>query len=329
METEATRTILSWYPALTSAQELNLRRIINYGRLGGTGKFVILPVDQGFEHGPGRSFQPNPVGYDPVYHAQLAIAAGCNAYAAPLGALEAASLAVLSITNDQLPTILKVNSHDLMMGDTDDPLPALTAWVDDAVRLGCAAVGFAIYPGSVHSRTMYQQVKELAADARKAGLVVVLWAYPRGSGLPTLDEVHKASGSKYKVISKGDIEAAVDLVCYGVHIAAQLGAHIIKCKPTTALIVLPDHIKRKTYEGVPIETLADRTRLVVKSAFDGHRIVINSGGEAKETEKILEEVRQLKAGGSFGSIVGRNSFQRPKEDGIALLHAIQDIYASP
>jgi class I fructose-bisphosphate aldolase len=150
---------------------------------------------------------------------------------------------------------------------------------------------------------MYEQVRELASDARAAGLVVVVWAYPRGSGLPSKD-----------------VETAVDIVCYAVHIAAQLGAHIIKCKPSKAVIGLPDHVKKNTYEGVPIDTLADRTKIVVKSAFNGHRIVINSGGE------VLEEVTQLAAGGSFGSIVGRNAFQRAKDESIILLHQIQDIY---
>ncbi len=306
MNTKRVAEILSWYPALTKQQRHNLLRFINYGRIGGTGKFVILPVDQGFEHGPGRSFEPNPAGYDPVYHAKLAIDSGCNGYAAPLGAIEAAADV---IAEADLPVILKVNSHDLMMPDSSDPFPAVTAWVDDAVRLGCAAVGFTIYPGSVHSKEMYEQVKELAKDARSAGLVLVVWAYPRGSGLPSKD-----------------VETAVDVCCYAVHIAAQLGAHIIKCKPTIGVIGLPDHVKRETYKNVPIDTLADRTKLVVKSAFDGHRIVINSGGEAKKEEDILEEVRQLAAGNSFGSIVGRNSFQRPKEESIALLHKIQDIY---
>ena len=308
MDKERVSEILSWYPDLTSAQRRNLFWIISHGRIGSSGKFVILPVDQGFEHGPGRSFEPNPAGYDPVYHAQLAIDAGCNAYAAPLGALEAATDV---LADAGLPTILKINSHDLMMPDSGDPFPAVTAWIDDAVRLNCAAVGFTIYPGSTHSREMYEQVREMVKDARKAGKIAVVWAYARGSGLPSKD-----------------VETAVDVVCYAVHIAAQLGAHIIKCKPAKGVIGLPDHIKRGTYDGVPIDTLADRTKLVIKSAFGGHRIVINSGGEAKGTEEVLEEVRQLKAGGSFGSIVGRNSFQRPNDEAIALLHQIQDIHVS-
>jgi class I fructose-bisphosphate aldolase len=283
-------------------------RIINYGRIGGTGKFVILPVDQGFEHGPSRSFLPQPSGFDPRYHARLAVDGGCNAYAAPKGALAAAADL---IAKEDLPTILKVNSHDLLMPDASDPFPAITSWVDDALELGCAAVGFSIYSGSVHSREMYDQARQLAQDARDAGLIVVLWAYPRGSGLPS-----KA------------VETAVDVVCYGVHIAAQLGAHIIKCKPTIAKIGLPDHVRRETFKDVAIDTLAARTRLVMQSAFDGHRIVINSGGPAKGTEAILDEIRQLKDGGSFGSIVGRNTFQRPLKAAIELLHKIQDIHVS-
>ncbi|MEK7397901.1 MAG: class I fructose-bisphosphate aldolase [Candidatus Poribacteria bacterium] len=304
--------IMSWYPAMTPMQKHNLLRFINYGRIGGTGKFVMLPVDQGFEHGPGRSFQPNPAGYDPVYHAKLAIDSGCNGYAAPLGQVEAASDI---IAEADLPTILKVNSHDLMMPDDDDPNPAITSWVDDAVRLNCAAVGFTIYPGSLHSKDMYEQVRELAQDARAAGLVVVVWAYPRGSGLKAKE------GLKSK-----DIETAVDVVCYAVHIAAQLGAHIIKCKPTSALVGLADHVKRGTYKDAPIDTLADRTKIVVKSAFDGKRIVINSGGEAKEDQEVLDEIKQLAEGTSFGSIVGRNAFQRSKDEAISLLHQIQDLY---
>lgn len=300
--------ILSWYPALTEPQRRNLLRIINHGRIGGSGYFVILPVDQGFEHGPGRSFEPNPQGYDPVYHAFLAVKAGCNAHAAPLGAVEAAAEV---ISRHQLPVILKVNSHDLMMPDANDPFPAITAWVDDAVRLGCVAVGFSIYPGSCHSREMYNQVRELVKDARKAGLLVVVWAYPRGSGLPSREA-----------------ETALDVVSYGVHIAAQLGAHIIKSKPATNVIALPDYIKKKIYADVQMDSLAARTKIVVQSAFNGHRIVIFSGGEAKETEKILAEVRELKAGNAFGSIVGRNSFQRPEPEGVQLLHQIQNIYVS-
>ena len=300
--------IMSWYPSLTEKQQQNLLKLITYGRIGGSGKFVILPVDQGFEHGPARSFQPNPAGYDPRYHAELAVKAGCNGYAAPLGALEAAADI---IAKENLPIILKVNNHDGMMPDDKDPFPALTSWVDDAVRLNAAAVGITIYPGSVHAREMYEQVKHLVADARAAGLIVVVWAYARGSGLPN-----------------EEAETALDVVSYAVHIAAQLGAHIIKCKPAKKLIALAGNVKKGVYDGLPMDTLADRTKLVVQSAFGGRRIVICSGGDAKKTEDLLAEITELKKGGAFGSIVGRNSFQRPEKEAIDLLHKIQDIYVS-
>ena len=289
-------------------QKENFLKIINHGRTGGSGYFVILPVDQGFEHGPGRSFEPNPPGYNPLYHVRLAIEGGCNAYAAPLGAIEAG---IDEIKKHRLPVILKVNSHDLMMLDSQDPMPALTAWVDDAVRLNCEAVGFTIYPGSSQAREMYHQLKSLVADARKAGLIVVVWAYPRGSGLPSKEA-----------------ETALDVVAYGVHIACQLGAHMIKCKPPSALVSLPENVKRNLYSQ-SLSDLAGRVKVVIEAAFMGRRIVIFSGGEKKESGEVLEEIRELKKGGSFGSIVGRNSFQRPFKDGVVLLRQIQDIYLQP
>lgn len=298
--------ILSWYSALTSGQKLNLLKLINTGKLAGTGKFVILPVDQGFEHGPARSFAPNPAGYDPVYHVQLAVKGGCNAYAAPLGAVEAA---YDEIKKSNLPIILKCNSHDLMMPDKNDPLPAVTAWVDDAVRLGLPAVGFTIYPGSAHSQTMYQQLRELVRDATKADLIVVVWSYPRGSGLPNKEA-----------------ETAIDVVAYAVHIACQLGAHLIKCKPPTEKIGLPEN--EKIYKKIKIDTLSERVKHIVQSAFGGKRIVIFSGGPAKEKEELLTEVREIKAGGGFGSIVGRNTFQRPEAEALQLLAQIIEIYKS-
>jgi class I fructose-bisphosphate aldolase len=311
---EQVKKILSWYPAMTEAQKANFVRLIDYGRIGGTGKFVILPVDQGFEHGPGRSFEPNPVMYDPVNHAQLAIDAGCNAYAAPIGCLEKAKDI---IDKAGIPTILKVNNHDMLMPDGSDPFPAITSWAEDAARLKCAAVGFTLYPGSAHSREIYEQARALVKDARSLGLVVVMWSYARGSGLLPADEQLKPK----------DIETAVDVICYAVHIAALLGAHIIKAKPPKALIGLKDSVKNGAYKNASIETLSDRIRLMAQAAFNGERVVINSGGEAKGTEEVLAEITELARGGSFGSIVGRNSFQRPHKEAVELLHSIQDIYA--
>lgn len=297
------REILSWYASDNPGTKSNLARILNHGRLAGTGKLVILPVDQGFEHGPARSFASNPPGYNPHYHFELAIEAGCNAYAAPLGFLEAGAAEFAG----ELPLILKLNNHDTLL-DEKDPLPAQTANVQDALRLGCAAVGYTIYPGSSHCQEMYQQLREIAQEAKNFGLAVVVWSYPRGSGL-----------------SK-EGETAVDVVSYAVQIAAQLGAHIIKVKLPT------DHIEKpaakKVYETyqIPIKTLAERVRHVVQSAFDGRRIVIFSGGTKEEDEVFFNEVRAIREGGGFGSIIGRNSFQRPKPKALEFLAMVMKIY---
>lgn len=295
--------ILSWYPADQRTTLANLRRILMHGRTGGSGKLVVLPVDQGFEHGPGRSFAANPAGYDPRYHARLAIDAGCSAHALPLGA---ARMVAPEYAED-LPLILKCNSADgLYVGE--DPEPALVAGVEEALALRCAAVGFTIYPGSARRNEMYAQARSLARDAEAAGLPLVLWSYPRGSGVSVPGRT------------------AVDVVAYAAHLACQLGAHIVKVKPPSE--VLESEAARSALEraGVPLDTLADRVRHVVQSAFDGHRIVIFSGGAAKETAAVLEENRQTAMGGGFGTIMGRNSFQRPHDEAVHLLGNVIDIH---
>jgi fructose-bisphosphate aldolase, class I len=295
--------ILSWYEG-DDAQTLgNLRRLLEQGRTGGTGKLVVLPVDQGFEHGPARSFAANPAGYDPRYHAQLALDAGCSAHALPLGAAQMVSPGFAS----ELPLILKCNSGDSLYVGAD-PEPAVTATVEDAVRLGCAAVGFTIYPGSSARNRMYENLRSLATDAAYAGLPVVVWSYPRGSG----------------VSEQG--RTAVDVVAYAAHLACQLGAHIVKVKPPTEMVESGPARKALEKASVPLGTLADRVRHVVQSAFDGHRIVIFSGGAAKETAAVLEENRQTALGGGFGTIMGRNSFQRPHAEAVQLLHDVMDIH---
>jgi len=301
---ERVREILSWYSSDNPGTLTNLARLMNTGRLGGTGRFVILPVDQGFEHGPARSFAKNPDGYDPRYHFRLAIDAGCNAYAAPLGFLEAGAAEFAG----EIPLILKLNNSDSLYGGTD-PSPALTGSVDEALRLGCAAIGFTIYPASAARNEMYGELRELTAEAKRKGLAVVVWSYPRGSG-----------------ISK-DGETAIDVVAYAAQIACQLGAHVIKVKPPTAHI--EQGAAKKVYESerIKIDTLADRVRHVVQSAFGGRRIVIFSGGEAKTNDAVFDEVRGVRDGGGFGSIIGRNSFQRPKKEALEFLGTVMDIYA--
>jgi len=301
--TERVKEILSWYEGDNPGTRTNLARLLNHGRLAGTGKLVILPVDQGFEHGPARSFAPNPAGYDPDYHFQLAIDTGCNAYAAPLGFLEAGADRFL----DRVPLILKLNNHDVLH-DEKDPLSAVTSGVDDALRLGCVAVGFTIYPGSSAAQTMYGQLREIAHEAKAKGLAVVVWSYPRGSDL-----------------SKAG-ETAIDVVAYAAQIAAQMGAHVIKVKLPSNHVELGEAQKAYQKHHVPIATPAERVRHVVQSAFDAKRIVIFSGGAAKGDEEFFDEVRAIRDGGGFGSIIGRNSFQREKEDAHAFLDTVMGIY---
>jgi len=297
------REILSWYDSDNAGVRTNLARMLNHGRLGGTGKMVILPVDQGFEHGPARCFASNPDAYDPRYHFQLAIEARCNAYAAPLGFLEAG---VTDYCGD-IPLILKCNNHDVL-NDEPDPLSAITSWVDDALRLGCVAVGFTIYPGSTERITMYEQLRTLTQEAKAAGLAVVVWSYPRGSS-----------------ISK-EGETAIDVVTYAAQIAAQVGATIIKVKLPSARVELAEAQKVYQQYEIPISTLADRVRHVIQTTFNGRRIVIFSGGATVADEQFFGEVRAIRDGGGFGSIVGRNSFQRKKPEALKFLDTIIGIY---
>lgn len=303
--TDRVREILSWYSSENPGTLANLYRMLMTGRLAGTGKLVMLPVDQGFEHGPARSFAPNPAGYDPRYHFQLAIDAGCNAYAAPLGFIEAGAAEFAG----QIPLILKANNSDILYSDSD-PIPAVTASVEDALRLGCGAIGFTIYPGSEHRKEMYEELRELSLEAKAAGLVVVVWSYPRGSGL-----------------SK-EGETAVDVCAYAAQIAAQLGAHIIKVKPPSAHVEVPAARKAMEAAGVKTDTLAERVAHVIQGAFSGRRIVIFSGGATASTESVLEENRQTALGGGFGTIMGRNSFQRSHDEAVDLLQKVMDIHAA-
>jgi len=302
--TKRVREILDCYRGGVPGIRANLARLLMSGRLAGTGRLLILPVDQGFEHGPARSFAVNPSGYDPRYHCELAIDAGCNAYAAPLGLLEAGAADAAG----QIPLILKLNNSDSLQGG-DDYNQAVTGSVRDALRLGCCAVGYTIYPGSAYSQDMYERLREIALEAKSVGLAVVVWSYPRGGRLT------KAG------------ETAIDVVCYAAQIAAQLGAHVIKVKVPTDHIEQAEAKKVYAAEHIPISTPADRIRHVIQSAFHGRRIVIFSGGAKGEDKTIFDEVRAIRDGGGFGSIIGRNSFQRPKPDALTFLETCMKIYA--
>jgi fructose-bisphosphate aldolase, class I len=302
--TAEVRKILSKYEGENPGVKGKLCQMLMNGRLGGTGKMIILPVDQGFEHGPARSFAPNPAGYDPHYHYQLAIDAGLNAYAAPLGPLEVGA----DTFAGQIPTILKVNSANSLMSDTAGKNQAITASVDDALRLGCAAIGFTIYPGSDCALDMFEEIVEMRREAASVGIPTVIWSYPRG-----------------EAVTK-DGETAVDVGAYAAHIAALLGAHIIKIKLSTDHLMQPECQKVYTEQKIDISTLAARVAHCVKASFDGRRIIVFSGGASKGSDAVLDDARAILAGGGNGSIIGRNSFQRSREDALELLGKLVDIY---
>jgi class I fructose-bisphosphate aldolase len=304
--TPAVENILANYESDNKLVLNNLARMLMHGKTGGTGRMVILPVDQGFQHGPARSFAVNPAAYDPHFHFQLGIDSGCNAYAAPLGALEAGARTFAR----QIPLILKVNHSNSLASaeEKKNPDQAVIGTVDDAVRLGCSAVGFTIYPGSDACYAQMEEFAALSREAKNAGLATVLWVYPRGGNL-----------------SK-DGETALDVISYGAHMGCLMGAHIIKVKLPTDY--LENAEAKKVYEGKNIarSTLTERVADVVKSCFNGRRLVVFSGGAAKDTAAILEEAKAIRDGGGNGSIMGRNAFQRPRAEALTLLSDIMDIY---
>ena len=302
--TRIIKKILNNYESDNPGVKANLANILMSGKLAGTGKLVILPVDQGFEHGPARSFAKNSLGYDPHYHFKLAINAGLSAFAAPLGMLEAGA----DTFAGQIPLIMKVNSSNSLSREKGAPTQAITGSVSEAIRLGCSAVGFTIYPGSDAALDMITEIQDIALEAKDAGLAVVVWSYPRGGD-----------------ISK-EGETAIDIVSYAAHMAALVGAHIIKVKPPTSFIELSEAKKVYMSENIPIDTLTDRIKHVVQSCFNGRRLVVFSGGNSRDNDSLLKEVKELYLGGASGSIIGRNSFQRPYDEALNLLNQITNIY---
>lgn len=302
--TRIVQKILSNYEGETPGVKANLCRMLMQGKLGGTGKMIILPVDQGFEHGPARTFAANPAAYDPHYHYQLALDAGLNAYAAPLGMIEAGA----DTYAGQIPTILKVNSANSLLSETAGKNQAITACVDDALRLGCSAIGFTIYPGSDAQLEMYEEISAMREEAARKGVATVIWSYPRG-----------------EAVTK-DGETGIDVAAYAAQIAALLGAHIIKIKLSTDHLMLPEAKKVYEAEGIDIATQAARVRHCMQSSFNGRRIVVFSGGARKGADSVYDDARAIRDGGGNGSIIGRNSFQRPRDEALEMLGKLVDIY---
>jgi len=299
--TPTVKKILSHYESDNPGTKANLCRILMTGKLAGTGKMVILPVDQGFEHGPARSFGINPEAYDPHYHYQLAIDSGCNAYAAPLGALEAGA----DTFAGAIPLILKINSSNSLISAKDQ---SINGSISDALRLGCSAIGFTIYPGSEYMLEQQEEIVALSEEAKAVGIATVIWSYVRGP----------------KISKEG--ETAIDSIAYGAHMAAQLGAHIIKVKLPTDHLELPE--AKKVYEDqkIAIKTQGERVKHIMQSSFAGRRLVVFSGGATKGMDDVYEDARAIYEGGGNGSIIGRNCFQRPREESLQMLDKIMDIY---
>ena len=301
--TTTTKKIISYYTHENVGVRSNLMKMLGQGKLGGSGRMIILPVDQGFEHGPDRSFAVNPPAYDPNYHHQLAIDAGLSAYAAPLGLLQTSSDSFYG----QIPTILKINSSNTLANSLDQ---AVTGSIDDALKLGCAAIGFTIYPGSDHNFELMEEYRSLSHEAKSKGLAVVLWAYARGANIS----------------KKG--ETSMNIISYAAHMSALLGANIIKVKLPSDF--LEEDPTKAAFENskIAIGTLTERVAHIKKVAFEGKRLVVFSGGDAKDDQSLFNEIKAIHHGGGNGSIIGRNCFQRSREDSLKLLDQIIQIYKS-
>ena len=308
--TARVKDILSWYESDNPGTKASIARMLMTGTLAGSGKLIILPVDQGFEHGPARSFGMNPEAYDPHYHFQLAIDSGCSAYCSVLGMLEAGA----GTFAGQIPLVLKMNSSNSLYPNSpkeiNQPNQAVTASIKDALRLGCSAIGFTIYPGSGASYDMFEEIRELIREGKEAGLATIIWSYPRGGFLTKPGET------------------AVDICTYGAHMAALLGAHIIKVKLPDDTLELPEAKKVYQDEKVDVSTMAKRVAHVKQATFNGKRLVIFSGGNTKGSDAVFEDVRAIREGGGDGSIMGRNVFQRPRQESLEMLAKIMDTLKS-
>jgi len=268
--TRVVQKILANYESDNPGTKANLCRILMNGKLGGTGKMIILPVDQGFEHGPARSFAPNPAAYDPHYHFQLAIDAGLNAFATPLGMMEAGA----DTFAGQVPTILKVNSANALLPNLE----------------------------------MMEEITMMIEEAKAKGIAAVVWSYPRGEAITKAGEL------------------AIDVSSYAAHMAALLGAHIIKVKLATADMMQDEAKKVYKSEKIAVKTQADRVADVVKSSFNGRRLVVFSGGSKKGANSVYDDARAIRDGGGNGSIIGRNTFQRERGEALEMLGKLIEIY---
>ncbi len=292
---------------------VNLQRLHDHGRLGGTGYLSILPVDQGVEHSGAASFAPNPIYFDPENIVQLALEGGCNAVASTVGVLGALSRKYAH----RIPFIAKINHNELLT------LPSkfeqiLFGGVEQAWGMGAAAVGATIYFGSDDAGREIVEIAEAFQHAHELGMATILWAYLRNSGF-------KKEGVDY--------HEAADLTAQANHLAVTIQADIVKQKQATRNGGYPALGFGKTHPRVYSELVADHpvdwARWQVANCYMGRAGLINSGGESKGKGDTAQAVRTAvinKRGAGTGLISGRKAFQRPMKDGVDLLHAIQDVY---
>lgn len=292
----------------------SLQSIFNHGRLAGTGYLSILPVDQGVEHSGGASFAPNPIYFDPGNIVELAIEGGCNAVASTLGVLGSVSRKYAH----KIPFIVKINHNEILTYPNIYD-QTLFAGVEQAFDLGAVAVGATIYYGSPESRRQIEEVSEAFARAHELGMVCILWAYLRNSAF-------KKDGVDY--------HTAADLTGQANHLAATIGADIVKQKQAevnggyNAIKFGKTH--PLVYSTLTSEHPIDLVRYQVANCYMGRIGMINSGGASGDNDlgqAVTTAVINKRAGG-MGLISGRKAFQKPMEEGVELLNAIQDVYLS-
>lgn len=317
--TDSVKHVLSGYEGEPSGVRLNLARLFMHGRLGGTGHLMLLAVDQGFEHGP-TTFLNNPEGFSPHYHFQLAQEAGLSGYTAPLNWLRAGVDSYLGA----VPMILKVNHSNRLLAPSIDPDQAVVATVQDAVELGCVGIGFTLYPGADAFLEQLEELRDLVAEARACGLFTVVWAYPRGNGINALKETTSADFYGNKTAANDDPRMALDTIAYSAHMACLAGAHIVKVNLPHPFLARAE--SQVAYQSVPMKTPEERVQHIVDCCFKGRRAVIFSGGAAKGVEQVIDDVRAVMQGGGTGSIIGRNIFQRPREEALRLIGELAAIY---
>ncbi|HNH51700.1 MAG TPA: class I fructose-bisphosphate aldolase [Nitrosomonas sp.] len=292
----------------------NLQALYNHGRLAGTGYLSLLPVDQGVEHSGGASFAPNPLFFDPENIVRLAIEGGCNGVASTLGVLGM----VARRYAHKIPFILKINHNELLTYPNKFD-QTLFASVDQAFEMGACAVGATVFFGSEESRRQIQEISEAFAHAHELGMVTILWAYTRNTAFKTPEK---------------DYHVSADLTGQANHLAVTLEADIVKQKMAennggyTALKF--GKTNAKVYSELTSDHPIDLARYQVANCYMGRVGMINSGGESGKDD-LHQAVRTAvinKRAGGMGLISGRKAFQKPFDEGVKLLNAIQDVYLS-